>query len=134
MKNRTRGSWRRPFVRDRRPPAFAYYDVRMVLGVVFLGLVGLLFAAPARLSPKKRVEPVYSEEAREAHISGRVVLSVTIGTNGRVKYVKVVKSLGFGLDENAVRAIHTWEFSPATNDEGIAVESTIPIECHFDTK
>ena len=101
----------------------------MIRGVAVLALAGLLSAAPARL--RKHVEPEYSEEARKAHISGLVVLRVTIGADGHVRNVKVVKSLGHGLDENAVRAIRTWEFYPATDEQGNAVESTIPIECNF---
>jgi periplasmic protein TonB len=103
----------------------------MIRGVAVLALAGVLSAAPARLKPQKRVAPEYSEEARKANISGLVALSVTIGADGFVRNVKVVKSLGHGLDENAVRAIRTWEFYPAMDEQGNAVESTITIECHF---
>jgi TonB family protein len=110
-------------------PGGPYNEKDMIRGVAVLALASLLSAAPARL--KKHVEPGYSEEARKAHVSGVVVLSVTIGADGRVRNVKVLKSLGHGLDDNAVQAIRAWEFDPATDEQGNGVESTIPIECHF---
>jgi TonB family protein len=103
----------------------------MIQTLILLGVLSFFSAHPPRLSNNKREEPEYSEEARRAHISGQVVLSVTVGTDGLVTDVKVVKSLGYGLDESAVKAIRTWVFKPGTNDDGTAIESSIPIECNF---
>ena len=99
--------------------------------MALLAIVGLLFSTPPRLLQIPRVLPDYSEEARRARVEGTVVLSVTIGTDGLVKEITVAKSLGYGLDESAMKAVRTWKFTPATNDQGNAAESNIPIECNF---
>ena len=94
----------------------------------------LLLATLAYTPPRAiqhRVNPEYTEKARKAHISGRVRLDATVGTDGRVRDVKVMESLGYGLDEAAIKAVRTWEFIPATNDQGEPTIATIPIDCEF---
>jgi TonB family protein len=59
-------------------------------------------------------------------------LSVIVDVDGHVRNIKVIRGLGYGLDENAVKAVRTWEFIPAMKD-GIAVEATVPVECNFRT-
>jgi len=61
-------------------------------------------------------EPIYSDDASKAHIQGSVVLSVIIGTDGTGKVEKVVRSLGYGLDERAIEAFEKWRFEPAMKD------------------
>jgi protein TonB len=58
-------------------------------------------------------EPEYSEEARKARYSGSVLLAIDVDVNGRVANVRVVKSLGLGLDEKAKEAVLKWRFRPA---------------------
>jgi TonB family protein len=67
--------------------------------------------APVVLS---KVEPVYTEEARKARIMGIVIVEATIGRDGLVKNVSVLKPLPFGLDQAAVDAVKQWTFKPAT--------------------
>ena len=86
----------------------------------------------ARISNEKRIEPSYSEQARRDHISGTVKLRVIVGPDGHVRDIEVIRGLGFGLDENAVKAVRTWEFEPATRD-GIPVEEAVPVDCQFHT-
>ena len=52
-----------------------------------------------------KVDPEYSEEARQAKYSGTVLLSVVVDTNGTARSIRVVKSLGMGLDEKAIEAV-----------------------------
>jgi len=61
-----------------------------------------------------KVEPVYNEEARKARIMGIVIVEATIGQDGLVKNVRVLKPLPFGLDQAAVDAVKQWTFMPAT--------------------
>jgi protein TonB len=103
----------------------------MVQSLALLGILSFLLATPPRRLNRKGEDPQYSEEARLAHINGRVVLRVIIGTDGLVKDVKVVESVGYGLDENCVSAVRTWEFTPATDDAGNAVEYTTRMGCDF---
>jgi len=61
-----------------------------------------------------RVQPRYPDRARFAGREGLVVVQATIDRGGRVTDVRVVKGLGFGLDEAAVSAVQQWRFRPAT--------------------
>ncbi|HMY59708.1 MAG TPA: energy transducer TonB, partial [Pseudomonadota bacterium] len=47
----------------------------------------------------------YPEEARAKGIEGNVILRVSVTESGKVHDVKVIKGLGYGLDEAAVAAI-----------------------------
>ncbi len=64
-------------------------------------------------SPKliKKVEPVYPEEARKAGIEGSVTLEGTTDDQGRVKKVKVLKSIP-ELEQAAVDAVKQWVYEP----------------------
>ncbi len=61
----------------------------------------------------RRVEPVYTEDARAAGTVGTVVLEVQIDRSGFVRDAKVVKSMGYGLDESAADAVKQWQFEPS---------------------
>lgn len=59
--------------------------------------------------------PSYTPEAREAKIEGIVILQMVIRKDGTVTDVKVVRGLGYGLDEAARDAIvNKWKFRPGT--------------------
>jgi TonB family protein len=60
-----------------------------------------------------KVEPIYSEEARRARISGIVIVEAVIDKTGAVRDVSVLKPLPFGLDQAAVDAVKQWKFEPA---------------------
>jgi TonB family protein len=60
--------------------------------------------------------PSYSAEAREAGLGGTVVLQAIIDEGGNVTDVQVLKELPMGLSEEAVKAVETWKFKPATKD------------------
>jgi TonB family protein len=74
--------------------------------------------------------PEYSEEARQAHIEGIVVLKLVVDTDGKPSNITVVQSLGSGLDEKAIEALQKWRFSPATRD-GKPVRVAINVEVSF---
>jgi TonB family protein len=76
-------------------------------------------------------DPQYSEEARRNKISGRVLLGVIVGADGKLRDVWVARSLGEGLDESSIAAIKKWIFSPATRN-GEPVASIVNIETTFD--
>ncbi|MBW3565081.1 MAG: energy transducer TonB [Acidobacteria bacterium] len=63
----------------------------------------------------ERVEPVLSEVARAANVSGIVILEAVIDRNGKVVDVRVLKPLGFATD-SAVEAVKKWKFRPGTLD------------------
>jgi periplasmic protein TonB len=76
--------------------------------------------------------PDYSKEAREKEIEGIVVLEVLVSREGKATEVKVLKSLGYGLDEKAIKAVKEWKFQPAiVNATGKAAGPWIQVEINF---
>ena len=60
--------------------------------------------------------PAYTQEARQLHIEGEVLLDVMFGASGQIRAVRVVRGLGHGLDESAQRAAQQIRFNPAKRD------------------
>jgi TonB family protein len=63
--------------------------------------------------PILKVEPEYTDAARAAHINGVVVLSMVVDRAGIPQDIEVLRPLGYGLDQNALKTIATWRFQPA---------------------
>ncbi len=72
----------------------------------------------------------YTAEARQARIEGNVVLSVTFLSSGQIVVHGVLKSLGHGLDQEAVRVAQQIRFRPATSN-GRPVDVTTRITITF---
>ena len=47
----------------------------------------------------------YPAAAQRANVSGRVFVSFVVNTDGSIQDVTVLKGLGFGTDEEAVRVV-----------------------------
>jgi protein TonB len=78
-------------------------------------------------------DPEYSPGARQKGIQGTTILAIvvdTVDTQGRPSTMMVVKSIGYGLDEAALRAVQSWQFTPATL-QGTPVPVVINIEINF---
>ena len=84
-------------------------------------------SAPSVLS---KVEPEYSEEARKAKWQGTVVLQLVVDDQGRPQNLKILRSLGLGLDQKAIEAVEKWRFKPGMKD-GKAVPVMATIEVNF---
>jgi TonB family protein len=73
-------------------------------------------------------DPEYSDEARRVKYQGVVVLWAVIGADGLPKDIRVARSLGMGLDEKAMQAVHKWRFEPAMKDgRPVAVQLNIEV-------
>ena len=77
----------------------------------------------------KDVKPVYPPLARQARTQGVVILEVTIGEDGKVKAVKVLKSLAL-LEGAAIEAVKQWEFKP-TSVNGKPSAVIMPVAVNF---
>jgi protein TonB len=75
--------------------------------------------------------PAYTEEARKARAEGIVVIQAVIRKDGSVDSFKVLRGLGYGLDESAINTIATkWRFKPGTY-KGNPVDVQANIEVSF---
>ena len=85
---------------------------------------GGIAANPNRSSPTagdrmpvviSKVEPDYTPVARKLHVEGTVTFSVLIARDGLIHDIRVIKSLGYGLDAKAIEAIRKWKFEPGVS-------------------
>ena len=74
------------------------------------------------------IEPEFSEEARKARFEGTVVLWAEVDPSGRAVNVRVLRSVGLGLDEKATAAVAQWRFKPGTrNGKPVPMPATIEV-------
>lgn len=84
-----------------------------------------------RASPVNQVAPKYPESARPIGATGRVVVRVVVGTDGKVRTASIVKSFGNpACEAAALAAAQQWEFNPATKD-GVPFEQQLAIPFDF---
>ncbi len=79
----------------------------------------------------KMVNPAYSQEAKEAGVSGKVSFCIHVSDTGRVDEVWLLRPLGFGLDQNAAKSVGQYVFQPALLD-GKPVEAALPVDVNFE--
>jgi len=85
-------------------------------------------AVPAEILSKPT--PVYTQEARSLRIQGEVLLEVVLEASGNLHVVRIVRGLGHGLDDNAVKAAEQIHFKPAMKD-GQPTDSTVVLHIIF---
>jgi protein TonB len=89
-------------------------------------------AKPETTPPKvlRHPAPEYTDEARNAHAKGSVVLQAQIGTDGIAHDIRVVKHMEYGLDDKAVECLRQWLFQPGTRD-GVPMPMRATVEIAF---
>ncbi len=79
----------------------------------------------------RRTLPLYTSEALRKKIEGKVLIQAVVRKDGSIDSFKILKKLGYGLDERAVKEIsEKWEFRPGTL-EGKPVNVRVSIEVAF---
>jgi TonB family protein len=78
----------------------------------------------------EKPNPVYTQEARRLGLEGEVLIDVVFPASGAVRIVRVVKGLGHGLDEAAIRAAQQIRFKPALQ-QGRAVDFPATVHIVF---
>ena len=91
--------------------------------------IGGSVSAPVVLSA---VAPQYSAEAKAANVSGTVVVSLVVDEQGTPNHVRIVRGIGYGLDEKAMQAVERYHFKPAM-ENGTPVAVALNIEVQFKT-
>lgn len=75
-----------------------------------------------------KAQPVYPDIAREAGVDGTVLVQALVGKDGKVKDVRVQKSIPM-LDASAEAAVKQWVFKPAlSNNKPVAVWVAVPVK------
>lgn len=81
---------------------------------------------PAKILSTSRGK--YTEDARKNNVSGTVALRITLGANGQVTDVQVIRGLPYGLTESAIAAARQTKFIPAKkNGQPITTSRTMEI-------
>lgn len=75
--------------------------------------------------------PTYTDDARKAKVQGAVTLQVLVGADGRAQDIRIVKGIGFGLDERALETVRGWKFIPAHDGSKRAVPAWVTVEAYF---
>lgn len=107
--------------------------------VIFLGLIFAQddYLASAEKMPElkgglpsvyKKID--YPKAAKDAKVEGRAFYLVYVNQNGKVDKVETVKGLGYGIDEEAVKALRSSEFVPG-QDKGNPVKVKMAIAINF---
>jgi protein TonB len=78
----------------------------------------------------RRVEPEYPQLAVHAHIQGVVILEATVGEDGDVMEVRLLRSANPLLDREAEKAVRQWRYSPIVLN-GIRVPFILTVTLSF---
>lgn len=72
----------------------------------------------------------YPTAAKEAKVQGMVVISFIVTSEGKVENVEVLRGIGSGCDEEAVRVIsQTGAWTPAKKEgKTVATKMTLPVQ------
>jgi TonB family protein len=77
----------------------------------------------------KKVAPVYPDDAKAAHLQGKVVLRTVIGADGRVQDVRLVSAPSASLAVSAFHSVCQWQYKPSIVDGKPAiVEATVEVD------
>ncbi len=95
-----------------------------------------VYKGPAVTYPQllHQTTPSYTEEAIEAKVQGIVILQAVIRKDGTVGNFKILRGLGYGLDERAIEEVsNNWRFRPSTR-EGKPVDFLVTMEVQFNLR
>lgn len=96
-------------------------------------VIAQAFAVTDEITPPRLSEvatPFYTDEAKKKKIEGSVTVAIVVDKNGDVVDAKVVKGLGYGLDQNAIDAVKVWKYKPAEKD-GVPVAVKMDVDVDF---
>lgn len=80
----------------------------------------------------RHVAPVYPPIAQSAGVAGTVILEAVIGENGRIRDLRVLRSIAL-LDRAAMDAVRQWQFTP-TLLNGVPVPVVMTVTVTFQLK
>ena len=73
-------------------------------------------------------EPEYSRFAIFRKTQGSVLLAIVIGSDGSPRDIRLLRGIGYGLDEKAAEAVSRWRFRPGQKDgQAVAVQANVEV-------
>jgi TonB family protein len=76
---------------------------------------------------KKKIQPLYPQEARDQRLQGIVRLHIIVGTDGKVLQVEYVSGPTVFV-QGSIDAVRQWEYKPTLlNSQPVEVDSTVDI-------
>jgi TonB family protein len=94
---------------------------RLFLLSTLAACTGSAFAANAHRAIVSKVPPIYPELARRMHVSGTVVMHLTIAPDGSVSDAKVESGHAL-LGPAAQEAVKRWKFEPSPDTSDLTVD------------
>src|SRR5262249_40199850 len=76
-------------------------------------------------------DPEYTDEARKEKLQGTVTLQGLVRADGRGGQVKIVRGIGLGLGESAIRRGGSWEFEPARDAARNPIAQWVTVETTY---
>jgi TonB family protein len=117
------------------PPPKAVHDG--AFGAATVAPPAAAIAKPTSdLEPASAVEilykprPEYTEEGRKRQIEGEVLLEALFPAQGEIQVQRLLRGLGYGLDESAMKAARAIRFRPALR-RGLPIDSVAIIHITF---
>jgi len=79
----------------------------------------------------QKIEPSLTEEARQAGVSGLVLVSLAVDSEGNPRDCEVTRGLGFGLDEKALESVRQWRFRAGQKDGAPVAVGNLTVGVNF---
>jgi TonB family protein len=77
----------------------------------------------------RKIQPVYPDDAKAAHVQGKVVLKALIGSDGGVRDLRLVSAPSPSLALSAFRSVSQWQYEPyQVTGQPAAVETTVEVD------
>jgi len=73
----------------------------------------------------------YPTAAKENNIEGNVLLQVIINAEGIISDIKIIESLGFGCDQEAIRLVRDGPKWKAGQQDGLSISDTVNVTVTF---
>ena len=80
--------------------------------------------------PQVFPDPAISRADLPAGVQGDVVVEVTIDEHGNVVELKLVRGIGYGIEERVLTTLRQWHFRPASRD-GVTIASQHIVTFHY---
>lgn len=76
------------------------------------------------------LDPPVSRAEIPPGVEGDVIVEITIDEQGSVTDAKLLRGLGYGIDEKILATVRNWHYRPATRD-GVPIPSKYDAHWHF---